>query len=167
MCIMPSGVLSKHILRYQHWAISGEWSYELWFKKTLKDCFLNSLLLCLGTNESRRIAEFWQCSQGASSAPVIIYLFCISNIPSASLHSLLSALIAFSPTAAVKVQFFFKYFLNILKCIFLLSKLILSSASILLPDLILFPLFIHLALLGSLSAGTIVWTIWVSTNKSH
>lgn len=151
MCIMPSGRLSKHILRHQHWAISGQWNYELWLKKNLKDCFLNSLLLCLGTNECRRIAEFWQCSQGASSAPVIIYLFCLSNIPSASLHSLLSALIAFSHTAAVKVQFFFKYFFKHLNCIFLLSTLILSSANIFLSDLVLFPLFISLALLGIVS----------------
>lgn len=54
--------------------------------------------------------------------------FCLPNIPSASPHSLLSALIAFSPTAAVKVQFF-KYFFQTLNCIFLLSTMILSSAS--------------------------------------
>lgn len=44
-----------------------------------------TLLLCPGTNESRRIAEFWQCSQGALSAPVIIFLplkhsFCLPSL---------------------------------------------------------------------------------------
>lgn len=94
----------------------------------MKDSFLSSLLLCLGTNESRRTAKFWHCSQGALSAPEIIYLFCLPNIPSASLPSLLRVLIAFLLTAAVKVQFFFKYFFQTLNCIFLLSKLTLSSA---------------------------------------
>lgn len=162
MCIMPSGMLSKHILRYL--AMSYFRTVELWTlikkKQNMKDSFLSSLLLCLGTNESRRTAKFWHCSQGALSAPEIIYLFCLPNIPSASLPSLLRVLIAFLLTAAVKAQFFFKYFFQTLNCIFLLSKLTLSSAgTFFFPDLVVFPLFIPLALLGtSLSAGTIVWT---------
>lgn len=132
---------------------------ELWtlIKKTqnLKVSFLSSLLLCLGTNECKRMAEFWHCSQGALSAPVLCILlppkhsFCLPSLSPECSNCLFARC---SCEAAVFLQI---YFSNI-KQYFLTKQADLKFSQYFFPDLVLFPLFILLAL--PLCRYNVVWT---------
>lgn len=123
---MPSGMLSKHILDPSNelFQDSGAINSDLKKKKQKKTWrFLFRAHFCSASGQMRLEVELWHCSQGALSAPKII--FCLSDLLSASLHCPDSSLVTFAH-CSFEGTVFLQIVFQKLNCIFLLSKLILS-----------------------------------------
>lgn len=72
--------------------------------------------------------------------------FCLPNIPSTSLHSLLSALNCLFAHCSCEAAVFLQIYFSNIKQYFLTKQADLKFSQYFFPDLVLFPLFILLAL---------------------